>query len=49
MQASGFFDSIDDDRLYSSDDFSHFLWVVFHGRSPQPPGEMPLLCAPVAG
>ena len=47
MQASGFFDSIDDDRLYSSDDFSHFYGLFFTDGVLSLP-ENALLCAPVA-
>jgi hypothetical protein len=46
MQASGFFDSIDDDRLYSSDDFSHFYGLFFTDGVLSLP-ENALLCAPV--
>lgn len=48
MQASGFFDSIDDDRLYSSDDFSHFYGLFFTDGVLSLP-ENALLCAPVDG
>ena len=47
MQDSGFFDSIDDDRLYSSDDFSHFYGLFFTDGVLSLP-ENALLCAPVA-
>jgi hypothetical protein len=46
MQASGFFDSIDDDRLYSSDDFSRFYGLFFTDGVLSLP-ENALLCAPV--
>lgn len=48
MQDSGFFDSIDDDRLYSSDDFSHFYGLFFTDGVLSLP-ENALLCAPVDG
>lgn len=47
MQDSGFFDSIDDDRLYSADDFSHFYGLFFTDGVLSLP-ENALLCAPVA-
>lgn len=46
MQDSGFFDSIDDDRLYSADDFSHFYGLFFTDGVLSLP-ENALLCAPV--